>query len=291
MLRKLWIGLQKKLKFLPPPIYVKAYYEYYVGKKLDLERPVEFNQKIQWLKVYYKRDLLTQLVDKYDVREYVKDKIGEQYLNELIGVYKKPSEINFDTLPQQFVIKATHGFHFNILVNDKSKFNKRKAKLLLHKWIRKNQYWRGGLEWAYKNAEPKIIVEKYLEELGKEDINDYKFFCFNGEPKFLNIDIDRGSTLKRAYYDIEWNKLPVRRAHIQQLENELPKPPNFEKMIEIARTLAFDFPFVRVDLYNLDGKIIFGEMTFYPGDGRLDFSPDEYNTIFGNYIKLPEPIL
>ncbi len=288
MLRKIKLGLIKKMKFLPAPIFMKAYYEYYTGKKLNLDEPKEFNAKIQWLKVFYRPKILSKLVDKYEVREYVKEKVGEKYLNELIGVYSKPSEVDFSQLPKKFVLKATHGYHFNLLVKDKETLNKKKARYLMYKWLSKNQYKRGGLEWAYKHTTPRLIIEKYLEEIGKEDINDYKFFCFDGAPKILHVDVDRGTKHSRAYYDMDWNKLPIKHDSISFLETDVEKPANFQEMIEVASKLADNFPFVRVDLYNLNNSIIFGEMTFYPADGRLEFIPEEYNLKIGNYLKLPE---
>lgn len=288
MIRKIVYGLLKKMKFLPAPFYMKIYYEYYTGKKLDLKNPQDFNQKIQWLKVYYRVPILHQLVDKYAVRTYVKEKVGDKYLNELIKVYNYPKEIDYKELPQKFVLKATHGYHFNILVEDKNQLNKTKARLKMEKWLRKDQYTRGGLEWAYKDVKPKFIVEKYLSQIGKKDINDYKFFCFDGEPKLLHVDIDRGTKHLRSYYDMQWKKLPIKHKSIGFIEDDTEKPKNFEEMIDVVRKLASTFPFVRVDLYNLDGAIIFGEMTFYPADGRLEFMPDEYNKIIGDYIKIPK---
>ena len=288
MIKKIAFGLLKKMKFLPAPLYMKIYYEYYTGKKLDLKNPQDFNQKIQWLKVYYRAPILHKLVDKYEVREYVKEKVGEKYLNELIAVYNYPKEIDYEKLPQKFVLKATHGYHFNILVEDKQKLNKTKARFKMEKWLRKDQYTRGGLEWAYKNIKPRFIIEKYLTQIGKKDINDYKFFCFDGEPKFLHVDIDRGSKHLRSYYDIEWNKLPITHESIGAIHGAIEKPKNFDEMISVVKKLADNFPFVRVDLYNLDGNIIFGEMTFYPADGRLEFIPEEYNKIVGDYITIPK---
>ena len=287
MLKKIIYGLLKKMKFLPTEFYLKIYYEYYVGKKLDLENPLEFNQKIQWLKAYYRPPILTQLVDKYEVRKYVKQVVGAKYLNELIKVYDRSSEVNFDELPEQFVIKAVHGYHFNLIVEDKSKLNRTKARFLFKKWMSKNQYSRGGQEWAYKNVKPRLIAEKYLSEMGKADINDYKFFCFSGEPKFVQVDLDRTTGHVRSYYSIDWQKLDFATIGIKPFSGELEKPKNYEEMVKVATKLAGKFPFVRVDLYNIDGAILFGEMTFYPTDGRMDFIPDEYNTIIGDYMTLP----
>jgi hypothetical protein len=288
-LKRVLLGLIKKLKFLPPPLYVRAYYEYYTGKKLRLNAPVEFNEKVQWLKVYYRDPRLNQLVDKYSVRRYVEEKVGQKYLNELLGVYDNAREVDFDALPAQFVIKGVHGCHFNLIVPDKTELKPMKSRLLLHKWMSKNQYYRGGLEWAYKDVKPRLIAEKYLEEMGRKVINDYKFFCFGGTPRFLQIDLDRGEMDYRCYYDLTWSKLPFTTEKNTFFEGEVPKPDNFDEMIEVATRLADDFPFVRVDLYNIKGQVLFGEMTFYPADGRKEFVPDEFNTIIGNYLVLPDP--
>lgn len=288
-LKKIVYGLIKKMKFLPPEFYVKIYYEYYTGKKLNLKNPQEFNEKIQWLKVYYKPKILNTLVDKHAVKAYVKEKIGAQYLNETLAVYDKVADVDFRELPNQFVIKGVHGCHFNLIVDDKSKMDNFKSRLKLFKWMHKNQYYRGGLEWAYKDVKPRLLAEKYLSEMGKEAISDYKFYCFSGEPRFLQIDLERGHEAnQRCFYDIDWKKTDFNKGIVSNYEGELEKPENFEEMITVTRKLADKFPFVRVDLYNLNGKIVFGEMTFYPGDGRIDFAPDKYNKIVGDMITLPQ---
>jgi hypothetical protein len=289
-LKNIFLGLAKKLKFLPPPLYVKIYYRYYTGKVLDLENPREFNAKIQWLKVYYKDPRLTQLVDKYSVRSYVREKVGETYLNKLLGVYEKPDAVDFEALPEKFVIKGAHGCNYNLIVADKAKLAPAKARMKFRKWLSRNYYYRSGLEWAYKNVKPRLIAEAFLEEIGKSSLNDYKFFCFGGEPRFIQIDLDRKASHTRRYYDMQWNALPFRDTDYPPFEERLEKPPNFEEMIRVVRRLADDFPFVRVDLYNIAGRIIFGEMTFYPADGRLEFLPDQYNQIIGDYITLPSPV-
>ena len=168
IVKKTLYGLIKKLKFLPPVFYVKVYYEYYSGRKLNLKNPVEFNEKIQWLKVYYQPPILTQLVDKYAVQPYIEKKIGSKYLNDIIGVYKKYEDIDFDALPNKFVLKGTHGSNYNLIVNDKSKLDKKQVKKLVNKWLNRNYYYRSGLEWAYKNAPPRVIAEKFMKEEGIE---------------------------------------------------------------------------------------------------------------------------
>lgn len=281
------MSLVKKMIFLPQDVYVKINYEYYSGRKLDYNNPVTFNDKIQWLKVFYHREILHQLVDKYAVRDYVKEKVGSQYLNELYAVYNKPAEVDFEKLPNQFVLKGVHGFHLNLIVKDKNKLNLKKTNYLLNKWMLKDHY-RNGKEWAYKNVKPRIIAEKYLEEFGKDVVNDYKFFCFNGKPKFIQIDMERGTEDLRCYYDLDWKKLPFTTEKNKFFEGELQMPEHFNEMIDVAQKLSKDFPFVRVDLYNINGKILFGEMTFYPTDGRKKYIPNEYNKIIGDYLELPK---
>lgn len=286
--KKMGYGILKKMKFLPQEFYVKIYYEYYTGKKLDLNNPLLFNEKVQWLKVYYRPVILNQLVDKYAVKAYVKEKVGEKYLNDTLAVYSRAEDVDFDALPERFVIKGVHGCHFNLIVKDKASLNIFRSRLKLKKWMAKNQYYRGGLEWAYKDVKPRLIAEKYLEEMGKEIINDYKFFCFNGEPKFLQVDIERGIEDFRCFYDLNWVKQPFTSEKNTFYTEEVEKPVNFDEMIEVVTKLCEGFPFVRVDLYNINGKVIFGEMTFYPSDGRKEFTPPEYNRILGDMLKLPD---
>jgi len=287
--KKIAYSLIKKVKILPLDIYAKIHYEYYNDKKLDLTNPIEFNEKIQWLKVYFHPELITKLADKYEVREYVEEKIGLKYLNELIAVYKQVDDVNFDVLPQKFVIKGVHGCGYNLIVNDKSKLNEKKARRLMKKWMRRNYYYRSGLEWVYKNIKPKLICEKYLLQQGKEVIDDYKFFCFNGILKFVQIDVDRHNGHCKYYFDMNWKKLPFRlKSYENEYDGELLPPANFDEMKLLAEKLADKLPFVRVDFYSINDKTIFGEMTFYPSDGSLDFVPDEYNKIIGDYLVLPE---
>ncbi|WP_047247876.1 ATP-grasp fold amidoligase family protein [Maribacter thermophilus] len=276
------------MKFLPQELYVKIYYEYYSGNKLDYDDPKDFNERISWYKVFFRPKILNQLVDKYHVKSYVEKKVGDHILNETIGVYDSVSKIDFDSLPDQFVIKGVHGFHFNLIVKDKSKLNRMKSRYLLKKWMNKNQYYRGGMEWAYKDVKPLLLVEKYLEEMGQDIINDYKFFCFNGVPKFVQIDLERGINNYRCYYDMDWNKQEFYTEQNPFYTGEVQKPSNFDEMKEVAIKLSEKFPFVRVDLYSIEGKTVFGEMTFYPTDARKRFLPEKYNKIIGDYFVLPK---
>ena len=288
MIRKVYLGLLKKCKFIDAEQYVKIYYEYYFRKKLDLQNPITFNEKIQWLKVFYRPKILNLLVDKYEVRNYVSKKVGDKFLSEVIQVADSSDQINFDDLPNRFVVKATHGCNFNLVVFDKKKLNFIKAKLRFNKWLSKNQYYRGGLEWAYKDIRPRLIVEGYMEESGKASLTDFKFYCFNGKPHYIQVDTDRGGKHCRHFYDLHWVLQPFTKGRFEVAKNTLPKPMGLSTMIENVEKLSHGFPFVRVDLYNIDGKIIFGEMTFYPGDGRQPFNPSEYDEKIGRMLRLPK---
>jgi len=286
--RRFKLRILKKMTFLPSSLYAGFAYEYFNGKKLNLKNPKEFNEKIQWYKVFYRPKILTQLVDKYEVRFYVEKKIGQKYLNELFGVYDKASEVNFDELPEEFILKATHSSSHNLIVHDKSKVDQFKAKKKFLKWLRTNQYYRTGQEWAYKNIRPRIIAEKLLKEEGQSSLVDYKFYCFKGVAKFIEIHLDRAENHKRAFYDLNLEKLPFRNVSLKKsIDKEVEKPKALGEMIMLAEVLADKFPFVRVDFYYVQSKIIFGEMTFYPSDGRKDFYPEEYNKIVGSYMDLP----
>lgn len=283
------LKILRKMRFLPPQFYAKIYYEYHNRKKLNLENPQEFNEKIQWYKVFYHPKILNQLVDKYEVRAYVENKIGKKYLNEIYGVYDTPEAIPFHELPNQFVVKATHASSYNLIVHDKAELNIKKSTQLLKKWLRKNQYYRIGQEWAYKDVKPRLIIEKFLKEEEKVSLTDYKFYCFDGVAKFVNIHIDRAENHKKGFYDLNLKPTPFQReSPDKSIIPEIEMPSNFEEMKSYAEILADKFPFVRVDFYSINGKTIFGEMTFYPADGRKDFYPDQYNKIIGDYFKLPE---
>ncbi|WP_246277523.1 ATP-grasp fold amidoligase family protein [Winogradskyella ursingii] len=288
-IRRFFIRQLRKMRWLPPKMYVKFHYEYFSGKKLNLANPKEFNAKIEWYKVFFRPNLLTQLVDKYEVRSYVKNKVGEEYLNELYGVYENPEHIDFDSLPNKFVIKANHTNGHNLIVNDKSNLNKQNVKKLFKKWLGKNQYYRRGQEWAYKDVKPKIIIEKFLKEDDKSTLVDYKFYCFDGKPKFIDVHIDREDDHKQGCFDLDFNLLPFGKSSTyKSISADIEKPSNLKEMVLLAEALSQDLPFVRVDVYSVNGKTIFGEMTFYPSDARREFYPDEYNRIIGDYFKLPK---
>lgn len=278
----------RKYRLFSQKFFIKTFYKYQTGKSLNLKDPKDFNEKIQWLKIYYKPSILPKLVDKYEVRSFIEKRIGKQYLNQVYEIYNSVDEIDFDKLPKRFIFKATHGYNMNLIVKDKSHLNKQEARDKMSEWLKTNHYYVAGREWAYKEIKPRILAEKFLEEKGKDHINDYKFYCFNGEVKFIKVDIDRGIDHATCYYDTQWNKTPFDRNDNLPTRDAGIKPENLEEMLEVSARLAAGFPLVRVDLYNIDGKIIFGEMTFYPADGKLEFDPPHYNRIIGDYIKLPK---
>ena len=208
-------------------------------------------------------------------------------LNELLGVYNSPFEIDFNQLPDQFVLKATHGSGFNIVVKNKSTLNKWQARLLLHTWMHQDNYW-SGREWVYKEMPRHIIAEKYLEDETGE-LRDYKFYCFNGEPSFMQLEVGRGTNHNtRNFYDMEWRLLPFGKELPHNPDIVVSKPQSFEEMIHIAKVLSKPFQYVRVDLYQVGGKVFFGELTFFPAGGAPDFVPEEYDRIVGDMWKLRE---
>ena len=289
ILRKFCMRMLRKLKFLPPKIYAHFLYEHYTGKRLNLYNPQEFNEKIQWYKVFFHPKILNQLVDKYAVRAYVKNSIGEEYLNELYNVYNNANDIDYNELPDKFVIKATHASSYNLIVKNKKDLNIKKTNKLLNKWLQKSQYYRTGQEWAYKDVKPRLIIEKFLKDGDHDSLIDYKFYCFNGDVKFVEIHFDRAENHKRGFYDLDFKPLPFRYVSLEKsISTKVTKPLNFNEMIELSKKLSKSFPFVRVDFYSINGKSIFGEMTFYPSDGRKDFIPAKYNKIIGDYFILPK---
>ncbi len=268
------------------PEILKKWYKKRTGKNLDLENPKTFNEKIQWLKLYDNSKLKTQLADKYLVREWIKNQIGEEYLIPILGVWDNFDEIDFDKLPQSFVLKANHGSHWNVIVKDKTKFNKNKAKNKFDKWMQRNYAFKAGLELQYQDIKPKIIAEKYMQDSNGE-LNDYKIICFNGEPKYVWVDCGRYTKERtKNIYDLNWNLQPFTMTHPASKES-IPKPENLDTMIALAKKLCHNFAFVRVDFYNIDGKIYFGEMTFTSMSGVDKFSPEKYDLEMGKMLELP----
>lgn len=278
----------KILNFIPDRMMIKLQYRIKTGRKLNLKNPKRYTEKIQWYKLNYRNPVMHQCVDKYTVRDYVKQKGLGHILNQLYGIYENIEEIDLNHLPNKFVLKANNGSHANIFCEDKSKLDMNKVKEKLNPYLKIRKKLSGGREWAYKDIEPRIVCEKYLEKDENGDIVDYKFYCFNGKPEYLNIIKDRkGNNITWGMFNLNFELLPVYRKGQSKIEETINIPSNFSKMIEIAKILSEDFPHVRVDLYNIKGKIYFGELTFYPASGYEEFEPDEFDFKMGEKFELP----
>ena len=271
--------------------FIKLRYKYVFNKKIDLKNPKTFNEKLQWLKLYDRKPQYTNMVDKYKAKQYVANIIGEDYIIPTLGIYNSFDEINFDELPNQFVIKCTHDSASTIICKSKKEFDLNNAKKKIQKYLKRNYYYLGR-EWPYKNVKPKIIIEKFMEDDYNEDLVDYKFMCFNGKVKCSFVCLNRRSSegLNIDFYDLDWNKMPFER-HYKNSDIILPKPKNYEEMVKIAEKLSKDIPFLRVDLYNIHNKTYFSELTFYPGSGLEEFKPEKYDKILGDLIELPKPTI
>ena len=255
-----------------------------VGYFPHIDNPRTLNEKIQWLKLYYKDPLLTKVVDKYRVREYVENKIGKEYLVPLLGVYENENKIYFRNLPNQFVLKTNNNSGKNIICKNKALLNIRKSRSKLRQWLKSNSnLYYYSYEWAYKDVKPKIICEKYLTTKG--GLKDYQFFCFHGTVDILQVISERETKPKVDFYDLNWNRLPLRRV-APPSKNGIKKPVYFDKMVEIAKKLAQDFPFARVDLYDADGTIYFSELTIYPNSGFGKLKPIEWDYSLGAKIDI-----
>lgn len=267
--------------------YLERKFECCMGKSLDLEHPQTFNEKLQWLKLYDRKSEYTVMVDKYKVREYIKNKIGEEYLIPLIGVWDDPDDIDFDALPDKFVLKCNHNSGLGMCIcKDKSNLDIKKVKNELRRGLAQD-YYLTGREWPYKDVARKIIAEKYMEESGKSDLKDYKLMCFAGKVRCTFVCSDRSRDLKVTFFDNDWRKMPFER-HYQSSREVINKPKNFTKMIELAEILSRGIPFVRVDFYEIKEKIYFGELTFFPGAGFEEFTPEKWDFILGSWIQLPD---
>jgi len=285
-----YLGSLGLLNWLPDATYLKGCFRAKMGYKLNLKNPQTFNEKLQWLKLYDRNPAYTQMVNKYSVREYIKNTIGEEYLIPLLGVWDSFDEIDFDKLPNQFVLKTNHDSGTVVICKDKKTFDVNATREKINKRINYNYYhlWR---EWPYKNVNPKIIAEKFMSSPGADDLTYYKFMCFNGEVKCEFTCTNRRSMegLNVTFFDTDWNVLPFER-HYPADKNEIEKPAMFSEMLSLSEVIAKDLKcsFVRMDFYEIEGKIYFGEFTLYPGTGMEEFTPIEWDYTLGSWITLPE---
>jgi hypothetical protein len=286
LISKVW-HLESIQVFVPDRFYINLQYKNFLGKKLNLQNPKTFNEKLQWLKLYDKNPLYTNLVDKFEVRNFIENKLGKEYLIPIIDVYNKFDEIDFDSLPNQFVLKCTHDSGGLVICKDKKSLDIKAVKDKINKCLKRNYYYIHR-EWPYKNIKPRIICEEYMVDESGVELKDYKFMCFNGKVKCSFICLNRNSIngLNVDFYDMDWKPMPFER-HYPKSGEEIKKPKNFDKMVVFAELLSKSFPFVRVDFYEVNGQLYFGELTFYPGSGLEEFTPEKYDELLGSWIKLP----
>ncbi len=285
--KRQWRRGVKSLKEFTDEECIINLYKSYSGKTPNIENPATFSEKMQWLKLNYHNPLMTVCADKYAVREYLIDKGHHNILGKVINVYDNVDELFLKSLPQKFVIKATHGSGWNLICTDKTKVSWFWWKKIFRIWLKNNIFW-PGREWAYKNMKPRLIVEEFLTDSSGQ-LMDYKFFCFNGKAHFVQANKGRNTeNHAQNFYDLNWKIQPFGKNLKPRPDISIPPPVTLNKMIEIAEDLADDFPFVRVDFYEVEEKIIFGEMTFYPKSGLPDFTPQEYDKILGDLLILPQ---
>lgn len=279
------------LRKLPDKWYLSLKYYKEFGRFPNWKDPQTFSEKLQWLKLYDRKPEYTMMVDKYAVKKYVADIIGEKYVIPTLGLWDRPEDIEWDKLPNQFVLKTTHGGGNEgvAICYNKSTFDRQKAISLLNKDLRTDLYvvWR---EWPYKNVPKRIVAEKYIEPNPEtNDLSDYKFFCFDGKVKGLFVATERqnpNEEVKFDFFDADYNHLPFRQGH-DHAKVTPPKPKNFELMKQLAEKLSKGIPHVRVDLYDLGDKVLFGELTFYHFSGLVKFEPEEWDYKIGEWLKLP----
>lgn len=274
------LGSRRLLDWMPDSLYIKMTYRAEMGKRLNLKNPKTFNEKLQWIKCFDHNDDYSQYVDKLSAKAVVAGIIGNEYIVPVLGTWKNANEIKLDLLPQQFVLKCNHDQGSVIIVKDKRKFKLDEYVDFLNNRLKKNWYY-GTREYGYKNITPLLFAEKFLEE----DIIDYKFYCFNGVPRFLycgkGLTIDH--SLKVDFYDLEWNQMPFYRTDYDRL-GYVQKPKQLQKMIDIASKLSLKFKFARIDLFDVKGQIYFSEITFCPASGFMPFVPEKYDDIIGDWL-------
>lgn len=273
----------RSLWFLSDKAYVKLIYRLRMGKKLDLENPQTFTEKLQWLKLYDHNPQYQSMADKLKMRDFVKEKIGEGHTASILGVYDKWEQIDFDKLPKAFVLKTTHDSGSYVVCKDKATLDKPTAKKKITKSLKRN-YYKTTREWQYKNIKPQIIVEEFLDD-GNSNLTDYKFFCFNGKCEFLYVMQETSELPTQVILDTNYKKLPFRMDD-DPSQNIPVKPNNLDEMLSYAEALSQKIPFLRVDMYLVNGKVYIGELTFYHYGGYIPFDPPEWDLKLGKKIDL-----
>ena len=281
--RELRLKMIKCLNFIPTKLYLKMVYWIKTGKKLNLKNPVTLCDKLNWLKIHEQRPEYTQLVDKVAVRDYVFEKVGQDICFPLLGVWEHYDDIDFTTLPEKFVLKCNHDSGSVKIICDKSKMNHVELKNFFESRLKMNPY-TIGREYPYRDVKPRVFAEKFMIPNGEEDINDFKFFCFNGEPKFLFVATERNTDCKFDFFDMNFNHMDIQNIHPNSTI-VINKPEKFEEMKELAVKLSEGMKFVRIDLYEIKGEIYFGEFTFFHAGGFWPLQPEKYELEYGELIS------
>ncbi len=285
--RKIVAGLLLRFGHaLPDRLYLKLLYWACMGKRLDLKNPKTFNEKLQWLKLNDRRDEYTVMVDKVEAKKWVAERIGEQYVIPTLGVWERPEDIDFDSLPERFVMKTNHDSGRVCVCTDKSKLDREKVRRDMASSL-KRDYYLTGREWPYKNVPRRILAEQYLDSGASSDLVDYKFFCFDGKPRFIQVIQNRSTDETIDFFDLQWNHQEFVGLSVSSRAERMPEAPeNLSEMIAVAEAVAIRNPFCRIDLYDVNHKVYFGEITFYPASGFGRFQPEAYNEIIGEMISL-----
>lgn len=274
------------LQWIPDKLFIKMAYRISMKKKLELRDPKTFNEKLQWLKLYDRKPEYTRMVDKYEVKKYVAEQIGEEYIIPTLGVWDSFDAIDFDSLPEQFVLKCTHDSGGLVICRDKSKLNMEAARKKIQKSLGFNYYW-CSREWPYKDVKPRILAETYMQDGDKEHLPVYKIFNFGGKPRIIQaIQNDKTENETIDYFDPDWNLLDLRQ-NFPNSADPLGRPPHLEQMLTLAEKLSKGFPFIRTDWYVINDKVYFSEYTFYSDSGLARFEPTEWDYTFGSWINLP----
>lgn len=292
------------INWMPDKPYLKLMYRATTGEKLDLKNPKTFSEKLQWLKLYDRNPLYTIMVDKVKAKEYVAKKIGEKYIIPTLAVWENVEDIDFNILPNRFVIKCNHNSGKGMYIcKDKRTINEKKVRERLYQGLKEN-YYNHGREWPYKDVPRRILVEKYMESSNENvldeiaerkasyvgDLRDFKFFCFNGEPKLCQVISNRSSDERIDFYNMNWERIPgligLSYGNIKNSKESLPCPRSFQEMINCAKILSKESYFSRIDFYDIDGHAYWGEITFYPASGFGKFRPDKWNSIIGKWINI-----
>lgn len=282
--RELRLKMVNCLKFIPTKPYLKLVYWIKTGKKLNLKNPITFCDKLNWLKLYDLHPEYTELVDKVTVREYVSKKVGKDICFPLLGVWEHYEDIDFETLPERFVLKCNHDSGSVRIVSDKNKINHEELKKFFEFRLKMNPY-AIGREYPYREVPPRIFAEKFMIPDGEEDINDFKFFCFNGVPEIMFVATERNTDCKFDFFDMDFNHIDIQNIHPNS-SRIIKKPQKFEEMKSLARKLSEGMKFVRIDLYEIKGEVYFGEFTFFHAGGFWPLKPEEYEVKYGELISI-----